>query len=168
MTYRLPLQDAPEREQEQHQCWSAAYESWTTACARIIPGARAVSEEAIEAELAQYPGAISENGGASRAGIGLLQLRGDVQFEGVAGNNLSEELLVSRLTSFGYIYLAFWGRGQRTGRIFSHAVVISNAARGRMRVMDPGRGRGLMTQSTQYYQSAIVMLLGTHKRAHGV
>lgn len=167
MTYSLPLNDPPEVTQEQHQCWSAAYESWTTACSSIIRGAQAVSEEAIEAEIAGYPGALDENGAATIAGVGLMQRVGVVQYEAVAGTALTTDLMADRLRQFGYIYMPFWGRG-RSGNVFSHAVVISNARGGRMRVMDPGEGRGLRTQSTSYYRHALAMFIGTHKRAHGL
>lgn len=164
MTYSIPLRDPPVTVQEPHQCWSAAYESWSTACSWIIPGATPVSEASIEACLAQYPNALDAHGGATSGGIGLLQNVGNVQFEGVAGADLSSALLQSHLTRFGYIFLPFWAHGRHG--IFSHAVVISHASNGRMRVMDPGEGRGLSTVNTSYYRNAIVMLIGTHQQAH--
>ena len=165
MTYSLPLRDPPELVQEPRQCWSAAYESWTTACSWIIRGAQVVSEEEIEEQLGGYPDAISEEGGATLAGVGLLQTVGSLQFEAVAGAELSTELLADRLRRFGYIYLIFWGRNRR-GEVFSHAVVDSNARGGRMRVMDPGENRGLQTTATSYYRNALAMFIGTHIRAH--
>jgi hypothetical protein len=165
MTYSLPLRDPPEITQEQHQCWSAAYESWTTACSWLIPGVQPVSEEEIEAQMARYPGALDENGAATLGGVGLLQRVGSMHFESVAGTALTTDLVADRLRQFGYIYMPFWGRG-RSGNVFSHAVVVSSAHGGRMRVMDPGEGRGLQTQSTDYYRHALAMFIGTHTRAH--
>ncbi|NDR58280.1 hypothetical protein [Aliiruegeria sabulilitoris] len=165
MTYSIPLNDPPEIEQEAHQCWSAAYESWTTACSRIIRGAQAVSEEAIEAEMARYPGALTEEGSATLGGVGLLEHFGNVHFEPVSGAALSTDMLAARLRQYGYIYMLFWARG-RTGDVFSHAVVVSHAHGGRMRVMDPGRGRGLMMRPTDYYRNALAIFVGTHARAH--
>lgn len=165
MTYSLPLRNPPVVVQEPRQCWSAAYESWTTACSWIIRGAQTVSEEAIEAELGRFDGAISEEGGATLTGVGLLQRVGHLQFEPVPGRELSTDLLASRLQQFGYIYLIFWGRN-RNGEVFSHAVVVSSARGGRMRVMDPGPDRGLQTTATSYYQNALAMFIGTHARAH--
>ena len=165
MTYSLPLNDPPEIIQEPRQCWSAAYESWTTACSRIIRGAQVVSEEEIEEQLGRYPDALSEEGGAKLGGIGLLQMVGSLRFEAVAGADLTTDMLADRLRRLGYIYLIFWGRNQDE-EVFSHAVVVSNAHGGRMRVMDPGRNRGLQTTPTNYYRNALVMFLGTHALAH--
>ncbi len=165
MTYSLPLRDPPELVQEPRQCWSTAYESWTTACSWIIRGAQPVSEETIEAQLGNYPDAISEEGGATLAGVGLLQTVGLLRFEAVAGADLSTELLADRLRQFGYVYLIFWGRNRRR-EVFSHAVVVSNARGGRMRVMDPGENRGFQTSPTNYYRGALAMFIGTHALAH--
>ncbi|MDJ0656481.1 MAG: hypothetical protein QNJ40_20135 [Xanthomonadales bacterium] len=160
MTFRLPLRDPPEVTQEQHQCWSAAYESWSTACSWIIGGAAAVSEETIEARMAQYPNALNEDGAATMGGVGLLMEIGSMHLDPVAGRDLTTDLLATKLRQLGYIYMPFWAIG-RNGP-FSHAVVVAHARGGEVRVMDPGRGRGLRTQPTEYYRNAIAMFLGTH------
>lgn len=165
MTFTLPLRDPPVTVQEPHQCWSAAYESWTTACSRLIPGAQLVTEPQIEAQISQYPDALDEDGGATLAGVGLLETVGDVSFQAVSGANLTSDLLQDVLTNFGHIYMPFWAHG-RSGNLFSHAVVISTVEDGRMRIMDPAEGRGLDNKPVAVYNNAIVMFLGTHKRAH--
>ena len=115
--------------------------------------------------VGKLPDAISEEGGATLAGVGLLQTVGLLRFEAVAGADLSTELLADRLRQFGYVYLIFWGRNRRR-EVFSHAVVVSNARGGRMRVMDPGENRGLQTTATSYYRNALAMFIGTHIREH--
>jgi hypothetical protein len=164
MTFALPLRNPPVRVQTEHQCWSAAYESWSTACSRLIRGARGVSEADIEAMLARFPNSLDANGSATRAGVGLLASQGDLHYQAISGSNLTASILQDQLSQFGYIYLVFWAHG-RAGP-FSHAVVISNATDSHMRVMDPVGGRGLQTKPIAYYANAIVMLLGTHKLAH--
>lgn len=101
MTFALPLRDPPVAVQESHQCWSAAYESWSTACSRLISGARAVREAEIEAVLARFPGALDANGAATTAGIGLLATQGDLHLEAVSGANLTAATLQDRLAQFG-------------------------------------------------------------------
>lgn len=103
MTFQLPLRDPTVTVQEDHQCWSAAYDSWTSACSRLIPGAQHVTEAQIEAQISQYPDALDADGAATRTGIMLLQMVADVRFEAVPGANLTAARLETALTSFGYI-----------------------------------------------------------------
>ncbi|MCP5088024.1 MAG: hypothetical protein GY952_14625 [Rhodobacteraceae bacterium] len=163
MTYQPPLPAPPEVTQEPHQCWSAAYESWSYASAQVVNGATPVSEESIEATIGAYPNALNENGGATFGGIGLLTHVGNMDLEGLPPADLTEALAERKLRESGYLYLVFYAYG-RNG-VFSHAVVIYGTNQQGLMVMDPGRGRGLMIRPARYYRQTIVMLLGTHSLA---
>jgi len=160
MTYRLPLAPPPEITQEPHQCWSAAYESWSRATAQVVTGATAITEEQIESSMATYPGALSGDGGATMTGIGLLQRVGNMRLEGLRAADITEDFAERKMRASSYLYLVYYAHS-RDG-LFSHAVVIYGIDHQGLMIMDPGDGRGLMSRPARYYQNAIVMLLGTH------
>ena len=164
MTYTLPLPEPDVIVQEPHQCWSAAFASWSAASANVIPAASAITEDEIEAALARYPDVLNDEGGATPAGIALLQRESNVRLEGVRASDMSPAFARAKMRRSGYLYLVYYAYNN-SRRLFSHAVVIYGTnARGYM-VMDPGTGRGHIDREPTYFNRTEGMLLGTHAMA---
>lgn len=161
MTYRLPLPAPPEILQEPHQCWSAAYESWSRACAAAYPAASVITEEDIETAIGRFPNALSEDGGATHVGIFMLSRVGNMNLEPVPAAAMTTEFAREKMRASGYIYLVYYAMGT-SGSYFSHAVVIYGTNSRGFMVMDPGADRGLMSRAPGYFNRTEGMLLGTH------